>query len=46
MKDSAAVVREAGKPYAPPQIVEYGYIEKLTKGSVGAGGDRNGKKIG
>ncbi|MGH9509359.1 MAG: lasso RiPP family leader peptide-containing protein [Terriglobales bacterium] len=44
MTDHNAVVRQAGKPYAPPQIVEYGHIEKLTKGTAGANNDHGGKK--
>jgi hypothetical protein len=27
------------KPYEPPQLVEYGRIEKLTKGSAGPNAD-------
>ena len=44
MKDTTAVVRQAGKPYAPPQVVEYGHIEKLTKGTAGANNDHGTKK--
>jgi hypothetical protein len=44
MKDTTAVGRPAGKPYATPQLVEYGHIEKLTKGATGLNNDHGTKQ--
>ncbi len=44
MKDATAVVKQAGKPYTPPQMMEYGHIEKLTRGTAGANADHGTKK--
>lgn len=45
MKDFSAVekVLAERRLYVTPRLEEYGHVEKLTKGTTGAGADMNGK---
>jgi hypothetical protein len=37
--------KPARKPYTPPQMIEYGQIAKLTRGSSGTVGDGTGMNM-